>query len=107
MASEGEHKGAAPKSERNTQDPVAERVHDLLTEEPWLDATDIDIAVSGGVVTLTGSAPTAEQVALAGKTAAEAEGVTEVKNELAVNINEGNSGVAEMNRIRSITDGRG
>ena len=107
MASEGEHKGAAPKSERSTDDPVAERVHDLLTEEPWLDATDIDVSVSDGVVTLTGTATTPDQVALAGKTAAEAEGVTSVKNELTVNINEGNSGVAEMNRIRSITDGRG
>ena len=44
-------------------------------------------------------------VARASKTVSEVDGVSEVKNELKVNPNEGNSGVAEMNRIRSITDG--
>ena len=102
---DGQHKGAAPKSEKIENDPVAAAVHEALTEEPWLDATDISIAVSGGVVTLTGSVPNEDGVSRAAKTVAEVNGVTEVKNELKVNPNEGNSGVAEMNRIRSITDG--
>ena len=105
MPTDGEHKGAAPKSDRVVSDPVWEAVHDALTAEPWLDATDISLAVVDGVVTLTGSAPTSDGVALAGKTAAEVGGVTSVSNQLTVNISEGNSGVAEMNRIRSITDG--
>ena len=103
--SDGEHKGAAPKSEKIENDPVSAAVHDALTEEPWLDATDIHVEVSGGVVTLTGTAPSEDGVARAGKTAAEVNGVSEVMNLLTVNPNEGNSGVAEMNRIRKITDG--
>ena len=105
MPAEGEHKGVAPKSDKVENDPVAAAVHHALTDEPWLDATDITLSVSGGVVTLTGSVPTEDGKARAAKTAAEVNGVTEVKNELAINPNEGNSGVAEMNRIRGITDG--
>jgi osmotically-inducible protein OsmY len=104
MASEGQHKGAGPKSEKPQGDAVWEAVHDKLTEEPWLDATDIVLSVSGGDVTLTGTVPSQHEVDLAGKAAAEAKGVTNVANNLTVNAN---SGVAETNRIRSITDGNG
>ena len=104
MASEGQHKGAGPKSDKVSGDPVWEAVHDALTEEPWLDATDIVLSVSGGVVTLSGTVPSEHEVALAAKAAGEARGVSSVNNQLTVNPN---SGVAETNRIRSITDGNG
>ncbi len=97
----GEHKGAGPKTEKHGDDPVLHAVHDALTHEPWLDATDIELAVAGGVVTLTGTVTTDQQKELASKTTSEAKGVTEVKNELTISAN---SGVAEMNRIRNITD---
>ncbi len=104
---EGAHKGVEPKSDRDESDPLYAAVYDALTDEPWLDATDIELSVSGSTVTLTGTVPTNDGKARAEKTAMEVEGVTEVKNELIINIHEGNSGVAEMNRIRSITDGDG
>ena len=104
MASEGQHKGAGPKSDRVQGDAVWEAAHDALTEEPWLDATDIVLSVAGGVVTLTGTVPSQHEVALAAKAAGEARGVTSVTNNLTVSAN---SGVAETNRIRSITDGNG
>lgn len=97
----GEHKGLGPKTAKTGEDPVLHAVHDALTHEAWLDATDIELLVTGGKVTLTGTVNTEQQRELAGKTSAAAKGVTEVVNNLTI---DANSGVAEMNRIRNITD---
>lgn len=48
------HVGRGPKSYKRTDSRIHEDVNDRLTEDPYLDATDIDVLVAEGEVTLNG-----------------------------------------------------
>ncbi|MGA0604020.1 BON domain-containing protein [Caulobacter sp. KR2-114] len=48
------HAGRGPKSYKRTDGRIHEDVNDRLTEDPYLDATDIDVLVKDGEVTLNG-----------------------------------------------------
>jgi len=51
---EGEYRGRGPRGYRRSDERIREDVNDRLTEDPWLDASDIDVRVQGGEVTLDG-----------------------------------------------------
>ena len=51
---EGEHRGRGPSGYRRPDEKIAEDVHDRLTDDSWLDASNIEVAVVSGEVTLTG-----------------------------------------------------
>jgi hypothetical protein len=63
---------------------IADDVIDRLTDDPWLDASEILIAVHDGLVTLTGNAPTRAMKRRAEDVAAMASGVRDVRNEIRV-----------------------
>src|SRR5690554_653432 len=49
---EGPHRGKGPK--RYADDEIKSAVEDELTEDAWLDASEIEVHVQEGIVTLTG-----------------------------------------------------
>jgi BON domain len=49
-----DHRGKGPKGYQRTDERVRERLCEVLTDDPRIDATDIDVHVQGGEITLTG-----------------------------------------------------
>jgi BON domain len=51
----GGHRGRGPRGYRRSDERITEDLHDRLTEDPRLDASEIQVAVTDGEVTLTGN----------------------------------------------------
>jgi osmotically-inducible protein OsmY len=51
----GFHRGKGPRSYKRSDVKILDDVHDILMEDPYVDASDIEIDVKEGEVTLTGS----------------------------------------------------
>jgi osmotically-inducible protein OsmY len=49
-----DHRGKGPKGYQRTDERLRERLCELLSDDPRIDATDIDVHVQGGEITLTG-----------------------------------------------------
>lgn len=52
---EQDHRGRGPKAYVRSDERIREDVNDRLTEDIWVDASDIDVTVSEGEVTLSGT----------------------------------------------------
>lgn len=52
---EGPHRGRGPKGYRRSDERLREQICERLTEDPHVDATDLEIEVSNGQVTLSGT----------------------------------------------------
>lgn len=76
--------GRGPKDYQRSDDRVREEVCDRMTDDPMLDASDIVVQVSGGVVTLSGSVWSREQKRRAEDVAERVSGVKDVANQLRV-----------------------
>jgi osmotically-inducible protein OsmY len=83
-ASEGRHRGRGPKGYTRSDERIREDVSDRLTDDPLVDASDIEIAVSGGEVTLTGMVDSRESRRRAEDCAERISGVTHVQNNIRV-----------------------
>lgn len=53
-AERGGCRGLGPRGYQRPDARISEDVHDRLTEDPWLDASEIEVAVNAGEVTLSG-----------------------------------------------------
>lgn len=51
----GRYFGRGPRNYRRSDERVSEDIHERLTAHPEIDATDVEIEVQGGVVTVTGA----------------------------------------------------
>jgi osmotically-inducible protein OsmY len=80
----GEHAGKGPKSYRRSEERIREDVCEALTHHAGLDASDIDVTVSEGVVTLVGSVESRQAKRMAEETIEHLSGVQDIKNELKV-----------------------
>ncbi|MCW2244201.1 BON domain-containing protein [Azospirillum canadense] len=49
------HRGRGPKGYTRSDERIREDINDRLTDDPYLDASDIEVTVSGSEVTLSGS----------------------------------------------------
>jgi hypothetical protein len=78
------HRGRGPASYKRTDERISEEANELLTEDPWLDASGIEIAVSGGEVTLNGTVSEREAKHRAERLIEDMSGVTHVQNNLRV-----------------------
>ncbi len=76
------HRGRGPKSYKRADGRIQEDINDRLTEDPYLDATDIEVTVVGGDVTLTGMVLSREDKRRAERLAEEVSGVGDVQNNL-------------------------
>lgn len=80
----GEHRGRGPKNYTRSDDRIREDVNDRLSDDAWLDASEIDVQVSSGEVTLTGTVNAREDKRRAEDLAEQVSGVKHVQNSLRV-----------------------
>jgi len=76
--------GTGPLGRRRSDDALAAEIHEILTNDPELDTTDIEIEVAGGAVTLTGTVESGDARMLAEELVESLTGVREVHNRLRV-----------------------
>lgn len=78
------HRGRGPRGYRRSDDRIREDVNDRLTDDPYLDASDIEVMVSSGEVTLTGTVHQRSDKRRAEDVAERVSGVTHLQNNLRV-----------------------
>lgn len=76
------HRGRGPAGYKRSDERISDDVHDRLTEDHYLDASAITVAVSGGEVTLSGSVETREDKHRAERLTERVSGVGHVQNNL-------------------------
>ena len=80
----GRYYGRGPKGYKRADDRIREDVNEELTRHPDIDASEIEVKVENGEVTLTGKAEDRHQKRLAEDIAERCSGVTDVHNQLKV-----------------------
>jgi hypothetical protein len=78
----GEHRGRGPRGYRRSDDRIREDVCDFLTDDPGVDATDIEVLVQNGEVTLSGEVSTRAEKRRAEDLVESLSGVSDVHNRL-------------------------
>jgi hypothetical protein len=76
--------GGRPRPRRKTDDSLAREIHEILTTDPELDATDVEVVVEGGAVTLSGEVEHPDAKLLAEELTESVSGVRLVHNRLVV-----------------------
>lgn len=84
------HRGKGPKNYRRSDERIREEINDRLTDEWNIDASDLEVTVSGGEVILTGYVGDRFQKRRAEDVTEEVRGVTHVENRIRVNSPERN-----------------
>jgi hypothetical protein len=80
----GEHRGKGPKNFRRTDERIMEDLNERLTDDARLDAGDIEVACTGGEVTLNGTVASRADKRRAEDIADDVGGVGHVQNNLRV-----------------------
>jgi hypothetical protein len=80
----GPHTGKGPKGYKRSDDRVKEEVCDLLERQGDIDASEIEVAIKEGIVTLRGTVPDRSTKRKAEESVSRMYGVTDVMNELRV-----------------------
>ena len=83
----GQYAGRGPRGYRRSDERIREDVNDRLTDDSYLDASDINVSVNDRLVTLTGTVNTRTDKRRAELVAESVTGVTDVSNQLRVNRN--------------------
>lgn len=78
------HRGRGPKGYKRSDARILEDVSDRLTDDHWLDASDIEVRVKDGEVTLSGTVDSRASKYRAEMIADSCSGVSEVQNHLRV-----------------------
>lgn len=84
-AMSGMHRGHGPRNYQRSDERISDEIHQLLTFHNEIDATDIDVLVETGVVTLRGAVDSRGSKRLTEDLVEDVFGVKEVHNELRVN----------------------
>jgi osmotically-inducible protein OsmY len=79
------YRGKGPKNYSRSDERVKEDINDRLSDDPFVDASDIDVTVSNGEVTLTGTVDHRSTKRRAEDLAESVSGVKNVENRLRVN----------------------
>lgn len=82
----GFHRGKGPRNYRRSDQRILEDINDRLCDNPYIDASEIDVSVSGGNVALTGSADDKASKRLAEDIVESVSGVGNVENNIKVKI---------------------
>lgn len=91
-----EHRGRGPKNYTRSDDRIREDVSDHLTDDGSLDASDIEVDVSGGEVTLSGHVSSRMDKRRAEDCAYRVSGINHVQNNLRVKDNDWSSGGSNL-----------
>ena len=81
---DGLYRGRGPKNYRRSDERVREEINDRLTDNDWLDASEIDVSVVSGEVILSGTVDSRYSKRLAEDIAESVTGVSNVQNNLRV-----------------------
>ncbi|HEV2563521.1 MAG TPA: BON domain-containing protein [Microvirga sp.] len=84
MREAGQHRGRGPKGYQRSDARILEDVNDRLTEDPHIDASEIEVRVEGREVTLTGTVNSRFEKRHAEDLAESVSGVTHVQNNLRI-----------------------
>lgn len=104
----GEHSGRGPKGYKRSDDRIREDISDRLTDDAWLDASDIEVIVSECEVTLVGTVPDRDSKRRAERLAEDISGVKNVQNNLRVSqLNQGAESSRGMGSASTTTSGTG
>ena len=79
-----EHRGRGPKNYRRSDERIKEDVNDRLSDDYYIDASEIEVSVSNSEVTLTGTVNNREDKRRAEDIAESVSGVSNVENRLRV-----------------------
>ena len=82
------HRGRGPKNYTRSDDRIREDVNDQLEQHDELDAHEIEVRVSQGIVSLSGTVPDRWMKRMAEDIADSCRGVKDVRNELRVESHE-------------------
>lgn len=82
----GVFRGKGPKNWKRSDDRIYEEVCEALTFDDHVDATDIEVAVNDGEVTLSGAVPSRRMKRLAEDVVDDVSGVRDVHNRIRVRI---------------------
>lgn len=80
----GEHRGRGPRGYQRSDERIREDVSDRLSDDGMVDASDIEVSVRGGEVTLSGTVSSRDQKRRAEDIAEAVSAVTNVQNNLRV-----------------------
>jgi osmotically-inducible protein OsmY len=80
----GEHRGKGPRGYRRSDERIREEVCDLLTDDPQIDASDVEVTVKECEVTLTGQVNSREDKRRVEDLIERISGVKEITNNLRV-----------------------
>lgn len=80
----GEYRGKGPRNYSRSDERIKEDINDRLSDDPFVDASDIDVTVSNGEVTLTGTVDHRSTKRRAEDLAEAVSGVKNVENRLRV-----------------------
>lgn len=85
------HPGSLPsgvesglRGRRRPDESLAREIHEILTKDPELDATNVEVEVESGAVTLTGIVESSDAKLLAEELVESITGVREIHNRLRV-----------------------
>ncbi len=93
----GRYTGVGPRDYQRSDERIEEDVNDRLTWHGGIDATDIQVGVEDGVVTLAGEVNSRREKRMAEDTAESVPGVWDVDNQLKVkNRNQGRMGNSQI-----------
>lgn len=81
---DGEHRGKGPRGYQRADERIQEDVNDRLSDDPLLDASDIEVSVKSSEVTLTGEVASRADKRRAEDCVEGVSGVTNVQNNLRV-----------------------
>ena len=93
MDEQGEHRGRGPKGYARSDDRIREEICDRLTDDPMIDASEVEVTVSSGEVTLAGTVDRREIRRRAEDLAERISGVNHVQNNLRVR--QGSTGASQ------------
>jgi osmotically-inducible protein OsmY len=82
--SDGDQRGRGPKNYSRADDRIRDDINDRLTDDPWLDASEIEVTVATAEVTLTGTVDTRDDKRRAEDIVEQVSGVKNVQNSLRV-----------------------
>lgn len=105
-SSQGRYAGVAPKGYRRSDDRIKEEINDALTQDHHIDASEIDVSVDSGVVTLKGTVNERRMKRLAEDCAERIRGVSDVRNELRVQSESSSSKKTTSDLMSSSSDGK-
>jgi osmotically-inducible protein OsmY len=93
------HAGRGPRNYQRSDDRIEEDVNEALTRHPGLDASEIDVKVQNGEVTLTGTVDSRQDKRMAEDAAESCSGVRDVHNQLRVSSSGSRGSEREISRM--------